>query len=344
MSDSSTNRIKIAPGFWTSLRGIGVEPIDVARQACLPLTVVNESLVTTAHYYAIWQAFSELVGDTAAGIVKLATAYETAQYPPDALATFHARDYRDALNRMARYKQMCPPENLRIREEDERCSIEVEWQYARQPGPPVLVGITLAYLLELGRRGTGRHLMARSVEFIHPMGDVQALEDYFGCRVRTGMDRNRLTLHRDDLNRPFMSYNEELLEILTPALNRTLDERQSQLTMSAKVKWILSRCLTRGQIDLGTAAFELRMSDRTLQRRLMDEGSSFKQLLEETRHEHALAYLANPTLEIKEVAFLVGYEDQNSFYRAFRSWEGETPAKWRASQEHWRSALVTEQT
>ncbi|WJH33467.1 hypothetical protein N6H14_26015 [Paenibacillus sp. CC-CFT747] len=79
MNAPSANRIKIAPGFWTSLRGIGVEPIDVARQARLPLTVINEPLVTTDQYYSIWQAFSELVGDTATGIVRLATAYETAQ-------------------------------------------------------------------------------------------------------------------------------------------------------------------------------------------------------------------------------------------------------------------------
>ncbi|WP_433945167.1 AraC family transcriptional regulator ligand-binding domain-containing protein [Paenibacillus sp. SN-8-1] len=342
MNSSSADRIKITPGFWTNLRGIGVEPIDVARQARLPLTIINEPLVTTAQYYSIWQAYSELVGDTAMGIVKLATAYETAQYPPAALATFHAQDYRDALNRMARYKQMCPPENLRIQEEGEQCSIELEWQDAEQPGPPVLVGITLAYLLELGRRGTGRHLTARSVEFIHPMGDVQALEGYFGCRVQIGMDRNRLMLNRDDLDRPFASYNEELLEILTPALDRSLDERQSQLTVSAKVKWILSRSLTRGRIDIQTVAFELGMSDRTLQRRLTDEGTSFKQLLSQTRREKAVAYLADPSLDIKEVAFLVGYEDQNSFYRAFRSWEGETPANWRIAQEQWRSALVTE--
>lgn len=88
MNNPSADHIKIAPGFWTSLRKIGVEPLDVARQARLPLTVITEPLVTTAQYYSIWQAYAELVGDIAAGIVELASTYETAQYPPDALATF----------------------------------------------------------------------------------------------------------------------------------------------------------------------------------------------------------------------------------------------------------------
>lgn len=337
-----TDRIKIAPGFWTSLREIGIEPIDVARQANLPITIINGPDVSTAQYYAIWQAYSELSGDVAVGIVKLATAYETAQYPPAVLATFHARDFRDALNRMARYKQMCPPESLHIREVDGQCSIELEWQHAEQSGPPVLVGITLAYLLELGRRGTGRYLTACSVEFVHPMGDLQALEGFFGCRVTTGTNRNRLTLNREDLNRPFASYNEELLDILTPALDRSLDEHKSTRTISDTVKWILSRCLTQGRIDIQTVAGEMGMSDRTLQRRLTDEGASFKQLLSQTRHEQALFYLADTSLGIKEVAFLVGYEDQNSFYRAFRSWEGETPTIWRVAQESRRPSLVTD--
>ena len=56
--------------------------------------------------------------------------------------------------------------------------------------------------LELGRRGTGRPLTAQLVEFSQPMGDVQALEAYFGCRIRMGANRNRLTLYRRDLDRP----------------------------------------------------------------------------------------------------------------------------------------------
>ncbi|MNI96216.1 HTH-type transcriptional regulator VirS [compost metagenome] len=71
------------------------------------------------------------------------------------------------------------------------------------------------------------------------------------------------------------------------------------------------------------------MSDRTLQRRLTEENTSFKHLLTQARHEQAREYLADPSLDIKEVAFLIGYEDQNSFYRAFRLWEGATPSDWR---------------
>jgi len=309
---------------------MGITPHDVVRKARLPLTIITEpAAVTAAQYFRIWQAYSELVGDTAIGIIKLVNFFETTQYPPTVLATYHARDYRDALNRMARYKQLCPPESLRITEEGERCTIELKWLRSEQPGPPVLVGTTMAFLLELGRRGTGQPITARSVEFSHSMGDVKVLEAYFGCPIRIGATYNRLTLHRRDLDRPFISYNKELLEILTPVLDRSLDE-QSSRSIPEMVKWILKRSLTGGRLDIRSVASELGMSDRTLQRRLINEGTTFKQLLTQARHEQAKEYLANTMVDIKEVAFLIGYEDQNSFYRAFRLWEGDTPSNWRS--------------
>ncbi|WP_025786202.1 AraC family transcriptional regulator [Sporosarcina sp. D27] len=325
-------RIKIPIGFWTGLRQLGIESQDVVRKARLPLTIITEPVVTTSQYFAIWQAYSDLMDDTSKGIIKLATVFETSHYPPTVLTAYHARDYRDALNRMARYKQLCPPENLRITEEGEHCTIELKWSYTEQPGPPMLVGITLAFLLELGRRGTGQPLTAKFVEFSHPMGDVQTLENYFGCPVRIESNSDRLTLHRRDLDCPFVSYNAELLEILTPVLDQSLGEQQRNHSFTEMVKWIIKHSLSGGRPDIHTIASEMGMSNRTLQRRLTDEGASFKYLLTQTRHEQAREYLKDASLDIKEVAFLIGYEDQNSFYRAFHLWEGDTPSNWRTEQ------------
>ncbi|MCR2803887.1 AraC family transcriptional regulator [Paenibacillus soyae] len=327
-------------GFWEGVSRLGIEVHDVARNAGLPLDIISEPEVTAAQYFAIWQAYSELIGDPAKGIVKLATVFETAHYPPSVLATYHARDYRDALSRMARYKQLCPPEDLRISEEGEYCFLELEWRGAEGSGPPLLAGITLAFLLELGRRGTGKHLTARLVELTDATGDSRVLEAYFGCPVRVGAACNRLTLRRSDLDRQFVSYNEELLEILTPALNRTLDEHQRGRSISEAVKRILKESLAEGRRDIRAVAKELGMSDRTLQRRLTDENTSFQQLLTQARHEQALEYLADPSFDMKEVAFLIGYEDQNSFYRAFRLWEGETPSNWRVKQRGMSSCAL----
>jgi len=78
-------------------------------------------------------------------------------------------------------------------------------------------------------------------------------------------------------------------------------------------------------------ARELGFSDRTLQRRIIDDGATFRQLLLEVRQETAREYLDRPEIDVTEAAYLLGYEDANSFYRAFRTWEGTTPARLRAA-------------
>lgn len=134
MKSRPSERVKMPPGFWTGISRLGIAATDVARMAQLPVTITTEATVTTAQYFAIWQAYSELAGDLAPGITRLAAAFDTAQYPPAVLATYHARDYRDALHRMVRYKQMCPPESLRMTEENGQCTIELEWGDTGQPG------------------------------------------------------------------------------------------------------------------------------------------------------------------------------------------------------------------
>ncbi len=82
-------------------------------------------------------------------------------------------------------------------------------------------------------------------------------------------------------------------------------------------------------------ARELGLSSRTLQRRLAEDSTTFQQLLQEARRELARHYLLHSSLELNETAYLLGYEDAHSFFRAFHDWEGSTPGDWRA--RHGRS-------
>jgi len=73
------------------------------------------------------------------------------------------------------------------------------------------------------------------------------------------------------------------------------------------------------------------MSERTLQRRLASEGSTFNGLLEEARRTIAISYLADRKLAAYEVSFLLGYAEPSTFFRAFKRWTGKTPQEYRAS-------------
>ncbi|WP_172198419.1 helix-turn-helix domain-containing protein [Saccharibacillus qingshengii] len=329
----SLDAVKIPIGFWKRMQQINVSPLDIVRTARLPVTLISDtSTVTTAQYFTLWQVLSDSVRDSAVLVLDLMVNRDIAQLPPSVLAAYHARDYRDALSRLTRYKQMCAPERFLIVEKDEYCTIEFDWLYAEKPVPAMLAVGILITLLELGRHGTKEWIRPHLVELEQSLEPVHSLEKHFGCPVRTGAEHNRLTLYRKDLDLYFNSYNAELLEILTPTLERMLDEQQQNSSLTQTVKWMIKRNLSAGRPDIQLVSSELGLSDRTLQRRLTDEGTGFKQLVTEARHEQAQSYLTDPMLDIKEVAFLLGYEDQNSFYRAFRVWEGDTPSNWRAGQ------------
>ena len=98
------------------------------------------------------------------------------------------------------------------------------------------------------------------------------------------------------------------------------------------VRGAIQQRLTGHRPAVEDVARDLHISSRTLQRRLQEAGSSYQRVLDEARHQMARYYLGNSVLELTEAAYLLGYEDANSFVRAFRTWEGIPPGLWRESQ------------
>jgi AraC-like DNA-binding protein len=147
--------------------------------------------------------------------------------------------------------------------------------------------------------------------------------------VRFKSPRNALVFRNSDLDRPFVTQNEELLKAIGAQLEVELQERNTSPDVGEQVKHTLKRSLAGKRPTLQQVARELCTSTRTLQRRLTDADITFQQLVEETRRELAHHYLRHSTVELNETAFLLGYEDSNSFFRAFQGWEGTSPGEWR---------------
>jgi AraC-like DNA-binding protein len=126
-----------------------------------------------------------------------------------------------------------------------------------------------------------------------------------------------------------VTHNEELLIALGAQLESELEERQRSANVGEQVKRALKRSLAGKRPTLQDIAQEIGMSSRTLQRRLGDAEITFQQVVEDTRRELARHYLEHSTVELNEAAFLLGYEDANSFFRAFQRWEDTSPGEWR---------------
>ena len=341
MGQQIQDKLGIPDALWEGLKRSGIDRAAVIRRASLPLNVLRDGApVSTLQFFDLWRAIEAIADDPGIGL-QIASSLESAVMPLSFVAAYHAKDYRDALQRVARFKRLCAPERVSIEEHGDKVEIVVSWAHAgNELVPKALVDATMGSLVELGRSGSGVRLVPLKLELTRPEHCKAAHEEYFGCLVRFGAAEDRLTLRREDLDRPFLHYNRELLALVVPELDRRLEQQANTGSVADQTKWVLRRRMTAGRPDLRSVATELAMSERSLQRRRTSEGVTFQELLGETRNQLALEHLSDPSLAIAEIAYMLGYEDQNSFFRAFRQWEAQTPSEWRASHADNSSSQV----
>ena len=207
-----------------------------------------------------------------------------------------------------------------------------EWPYANEPEPPLSIDVSFAFVIELGRRGTGQNIRPQYIEFTRKGPHSPEHGAYFGCPIRYGAPRDVLALNVMDLDLPFPQHNAEFLELLTPALSASRKDLVANASIGDQVKVVLMRRLVSGRPKLLEVAEALGMSDRTLQRRITEEGTSFRALMAHARQELSEKLLSDPSVSVDEIAILLGYRDTSSFYRGFKQIQGTTPVGWRERQ------------
>jgi AraC-like DNA-binding protein len=176
---------------------------------------------------------------------------------------------------------------------------------------------------------TRRDVQPLAVEFkFDEPPEATRYRSEFACPIRFGRPENRMLLARDDLRAPLPSRNASMLELHEQVLRGLLAKLQGAGT-SHRVTAEIIRRLARGEPRREEIAASLALADRTLQRRLHAEHTSFQQLLDEARRELAGKYLAEDRYSLQQVADLLGFVDQSNFFRACRRWFGAPPGQYR---------------
>jgi AraC-like DNA-binding protein len=317
----------------SKLKELGIRVPAVLQHAGLPSGLLDQPrvLVTTEELFSLWRAIGHISPDPAIGL-QLGTETKPEHFDPIALAALSTGSFGEALRQMARYKQLSCPEEIIHETSDDEWSIEFRWLLANDTEPAVLTDLCFAWVLTIARQGTGNRISPVRVELARPRNYARALERHFGCPIVFGAVRNAIIFRASDAALPFVTSNAELLAMLAPQLDEELKRHKGHETFPERVRAAIQKKLAGRRPKMHDIARELHLSSRTLQRRLQDAGYSFQQILEDARHQLARHYLTNSLLELNETAYLLGYEDMNSFVRAFRTWEGVPPAHWRGSQ------------
>ncbi len=326
-----TSRFRVPSLLPRKLEELGVSPADVLRQARLPSGLFDQEkiLVSTEELFALYRGLAEASPDPAIAL-KLGTEDRVERYDPVSLGALSARSFRDALQRLARYKQLTCPEEIHVTEQGDECVVQFRWLLAQETEPPLLVDLCFAWVVGIARRGTGGLVNPKRLELRLAAGRPEMYEAHFGCPARFKAGQNTIVFAKADLDRPFLTHNADLFATVAPQLEAELSRALASKAIGEQVKGIVKRLLAGQRPGMEDVARELRLSPRTMQRRLAGEGATFQQLIQEARRELARHYLLHSSLELNETAYLLGYEDAHSFFRAFHHWEGSSPGDWRA--------------
>src|SRR5882724_2975035 len=335
-----TKQFRVQSTLPRKLEDLGLAPEAVLRQAGLPMGLFNSDkiLVSTEELFALHRGIAEASNDPGFGL-KLGTEDRVERYDPIKLAALSARSFRDAVERLSRYKQLTCPEEIRVVERGNECAVQFVWLLAHEQEPPLLVDVCFAWIVGIGHRGTGGPLNAKRVEFQRAPAHREMYEAHFRCPVKFKASQNTLVFNKADMELPFVTHNADLLATVAPQLEAELAGQLAEKTFSEQAKAILKQLLAGQRPGVQDLSRELHISTRTLQRRLTDQGITFQRLLEEARRELARHYLLHSSLELNETASLLAYEDANSFFRALHHWEGTSPGQWR--EFHKNSATQT---
>jgi AraC-like DNA-binding protein len=154
---------------------------------------------------------------------------------------------------------------------------------------------------------------------------------FFRAPVRFSTGMNGLFFPATLLNEPCVRNDPSLLTVLERYAAALLDRTPRGSGLAERVRATLLQEIREGEPKASNVANRLKMSVRTLNRLLGNEGTTFRELLDHLRNELAVRHLREDTLAIAEIAFLLGFSELSAFYRAFHRWTGQSPAEFRRS-------------
>jgi AraC-like DNA-binding protein len=288
-----------------------------------------DSRVPISAIWNLWRMIVERVDDPDVG-VRLGSRASARQFGLVGYTLSHSATLGEAIKRLQRYAHILSEAiQIAVREEETRTEVIVtgdsKLDALRQP-----IDARLATILSFARELTGTEIVPLEVRFPYPRPIRYAEQQRFflGTLLFDQPDA-ALVLRQSDMARPVSTSDETLAGYLDRLAEEVLGALSKQGSFEDEVRRAIWEGLSDGSPSLRRSASRLGVSVRTLQRRLREEGTSFAAVLDAFRHDLALHLLRDRRLAIYEVAYLLGYSDPSTFYRAFRRWWGTSPHDFR---------------
>jgi len=260
---------------------------------------------------------------------------------------FHALGYammssntlQDALDRIAHYKRVVSNTcQLVTYESNNQLVFEMNIFTYEGTNRPVLslatVETFLATIIRFARELVTLDFSPEKICFAYqkPVHDVTYLEAFFNCDIEFNSDKNAIIFNFEQAQEKLMCGN----PLITHSHEKMLDEFMARIDkndLSHVIKNKIFDLLPLGAPSQTVIAEDLGMSLRNLQRKLQEQGTSYKEILESTRKKLAMDYIVQQHLSLSEIGYLVGFSSVGNFNRAFKRWTNQTPGEYRQSKK-----------
>jgi AraC-like DNA-binding protein len=345
LGSRQVNRIRSSPpnvdrrtnaAFWVTgiADALAVEQLDVPglfHDAGLDFAALGDPDARFAidQVNLLWELALARSGNPAIGLTGAVQA-KPRHFGIIAYALMSAPDLLGILHRMVRYVAIVSDAAIvTVRKQGDTHRLVLTVRPGSRPAPHQRFAFDLLRFLSFCRWVTDTELNPAAVELSHPGGQsAPAFAAAFGCIPRFGAAENALVFSAADATRPLPTADDRLSAVHDRIATEHLQGAPGT-RWKTRVRTEITRRLPDGLPTRSVLALALALSERTLHRRLADEGVSFQRLVDETRRELAQHYLARPDLSLADVSYFLGFKDQGSFFRAAHRWFRMTPRQYR---------------
>ena len=312
---------------------MGYKPADVLAFARLPgdLFARKDATLSPAEYFNLWRGL-EQVGGADEMPLRLGQAISVEAFDPALFACLCSPDLNTALQRLAHYKRLVGPLTMVVDISTQGTLVTLSCYGHTEAIPRSLSTAELVFFTQLARLATRERIVPLAASTPDLPGNGDLYEAFFGCRLKRS-DTLQIRFSTQDAVRPFLTENLAMWDAFEPSLRKRLSALDEHAATQDRVRSLLLEMLPAGLSSVDAVAQRLAMSKRSLQRHLSDEGLGFQDVLNKVRQELAQHYLINSSISPGEISWLLGFQESNSFIRAFRSWTGKTPGAYRLGLE-----------
>jgi AraC-like DNA-binding protein len=334
----NTNFSALSSAILLLARGIesyGYDSAELFAKAGLDHSKLKDPLARFSYQKVthLWELARELIDDPCFGI-KVASFWHPTTLHALGYSWLASNSLEEAFERMSHYARLINTGAkgvLKMRKSEDACYLILDAAKLKPLPLDETVDYVMAMLMTMCRTAYNAELQPIRVSFQHPKpACTDCFTEFFDAPVGYSQPETSICLDLETITTPLTTANPELVRINDQIVTDYLANLdRADVTMQVRAKLI--ERLPSGRVTEDEIADSINVSQRSLQRRLKEQGMSFTQLLESTRSELGLQYVRDPQRSFNEIAFLLGFAEPGNFSRAFKRWYGKSPSEYRDS-------------